>query len=221
MNNYCVYKHIAPDGRIYIGITSQKPKARWQSGNGYKGNSYFTRAIEKYGWHNFSHTIIADRLSEDAAKSIEICLISSYRSNNRKYGFNISSGGESKKGTKISDWQKQRIIQANKEKIVSPATRKKLSEASLRTWKDPKFKEHMRAVNLGENNPQYGKIRTDEERKLRGAKPVLQFNMEGEFLAEYISCHVASDMTKISRDVISKCCRGIFKQGGGYLWRYK
>ena len=34
-NTYCVYIHTAPNGKMYIGQTSQKPEARWNNGRGY------------------------------------------------------------------------------------------------------------------------------------------------------------------------------------------
>lgn len=218
---FCVYRHTAPDGRVYIGITSQKPQARWQGGNGYKSNSYFTRAIQKYGWENFTHNILFCDLSESEAKQKEIELISEHKSNIRKYGFNISSGGESKKGTKISDWQKKRISEASKGRVVSLETRKKLSQTTKNHWNDIDYRNHMRDINTGINNPQYGKARTEEERKIRGAQTVLQYDMNNNFIAEYISIHFASEQTGVSRDVISKCCKGVFKQGKGYIWKYK
>ena len=47
--NFCVYMHISPNNKRYIGLTSRKPEHRWNNGKGYKGNSYFTNAINKYG----------------------------------------------------------------------------------------------------------------------------------------------------------------------------
>ena len=47
--NYTVYKHTSPSGKIYIGMTCQKPKDRWgKDGNGYKGQPFYN-AIQKYG----------------------------------------------------------------------------------------------------------------------------------------------------------------------------
>ena len=209
---YCVYKHTAPDGRVYIGITSQKPQVRWQGGNGYKNNSYFTRTIKKYGWENFNHEIIKTGLPEGQAKAEEIRLIALYKSNIRKYGFNISSGGESKKGTTISDWHKEQISKASKGRIVSEDTRKKLSKASKATWQNEAYRNHMREINTGANNKRYGHKTTDNEKIIRGAKSVLQYN---------ISIHNANEITGISRDSISKCCKGIFRQAGGYIWKFK
>ena len=31
MRKFCVYKHTTPSGKVYIGITSRKPKERWDS----------------------------------------------------------------------------------------------------------------------------------------------------------------------------------------------
>lgn len=37
LNNYTVYKHTFPNGKIYIGITKQAPSKRWRNGTGYSG----------------------------------------------------------------------------------------------------------------------------------------------------------------------------------------
>ena len=220
VKKYCVYKHTCPLGRVYIGITSRDPKSRWQSGHGYKGNTYFTRAIEKYGWEHFTHEILADGLTEQEAKAMEISLIAKHRSNERQFGFNISSGGESKSGVPISDEQKAIISSANLGKVVTGKTREKLRVAALRCWKNESHVNHMREINLGEKNPQFGKHRTDEEKLARGAKPVIQYTADGDIVDKYISAHEASEKTNINRQTISMCCKGAFKQAGGYVWRY-
>ena len=39
-NNYCVYKHTTPSGKIYIGITGQEPHKRFQNGKGRTKTAY-------------------------------------------------------------------------------------------------------------------------------------------------------------------------------------
>ena len=90
---WCVYKHTAPNGKVYIGITCQNPNRRWRNGEGYKKNKYFYRAIQKYGWNNFQHEVIEEGLTEKDANSKEIEYIKTYKSNIPKYGYNIRSGG--------------------------------------------------------------------------------------------------------------------------------
>ena len=64
----CVYKHTSPSGKVYIGITKQKPEKRWGNGKNYAQNEYFFAAILKYGWGNFTHEIIADGLTREEAE---------------------------------------------------------------------------------------------------------------------------------------------------------
>lgn len=94
MNNYKVYKHTAPNGKVYIGITINDPLKRWNNGNGYVRNKHFHRAIQKYGWQNFKHEILYTGLTHKEACEIEKKLIASYKSNDKRYGFNITDGGD-------------------------------------------------------------------------------------------------------------------------------
>lgn len=94
---YFVYWHILKiDGRKYIGITSyDNPEKRWgKNGNGYKDQSYFYRAIKKYGWGAFKHEILFENLSKEQACNKEQALIKLFNTTDRKFGFNRTSGGE-------------------------------------------------------------------------------------------------------------------------------
>ena len=220
MDSYFVYKHVSPSNKVYIGITRQtNPEIRWQNGTGYKDNSYFTNAIKKYGWNNFKHIILAKGLTEEEAKTLEIKLIAKYKSNIRKYGYNISSGGESRRGTHLSDEHKQKISAGNLGKIVSDETRKKLSENAKKTWSNKNHRQYMKDINLGINNPMYGKHLTQEQLKKRKLKPVIQYDLSGNKIVEYASMGDAFRATKIHN--IQKCCKGEYKQCGGYIWRWK
>ena len=67
MNNYTVYKHILPNNKIYIGITSKEPFLRWKWG--YRHNSYFLNAIKKYGWQNIKHEILFINLTKRRSRT--------------------------------------------------------------------------------------------------------------------------------------------------------
>lgn len=168
---YCVYMHISPNGKKYIGITSQKPEYRWNNGKGYIGNKYFTRAIEKYGWDNFEHIIIARGLDEETAKWLEIELIREWDSANRGKGYNISLGGESTNGLcgenhhcfgrcgELHPFYGKHHTEESKDKIS-----KALSGENSPCYGIPKSEEHKRKLseslkgkNCGELNPMFGK----------------------------------------------------------------
>lgn len=125
-NNYCVYKHTSPSGKVYIGITNQKPEHRWRNGTKYTHNEHFTAAIEMYGWDNFAHEIIANKLTRSEAVEMEIALIAKYKSNQREYGYNITPGGDHYRHTKES---RQKIGQAGRGRRHTEETRRKMSES--------------------------------------------------------------------------------------------
>lgn len=47
IRRWVVYKHVSPIGKVYVGITSNKPEKRWNNGRNYKDNTYFKHAINK------------------------------------------------------------------------------------------------------------------------------------------------------------------------------
>lgn len=95
MDKYIVYKHTAPNGKVYIGQTKKTTSDRWKSGKGYTchHHGYFWKAIEKYGWDNIKHEILFDGLTKELADYYEQYFIEIYRSTDRLYGYNCQSGG--------------------------------------------------------------------------------------------------------------------------------
>ena len=53
------------------------------------------------------------------------------------------------------------------------------------------------------------------------SKDILQYTLDGEFIAEYPSAREAEKQTGVWQQNIGKCCKGILKKTGGYVWRYK
>ena len=148
MRRYAVYMHISPSNKKYIGITCQKPERRWQNGRGYRWNQYFHRAIEKYGWDNFQHIIIARGLDKEEAKWLEMELIKEFDTTDKYKGYNITIGGEGANGA-----------------IRSEETRKKLSEARKGISLTEEAKSKLSKANSGENHPLFGTHRTEETRR--------------------------------------------------------
>lgn len=92
---YIVYMHTNRiNKKKYVGVTSCPPHVRFKKGGyGYINNREMWSDIQKYGWDNFEHTIVAVDLSPDAAYKMEAALIYEHKSNNPKYGYNVYPGG--------------------------------------------------------------------------------------------------------------------------------
>ena len=91
---FSVYMHTVPDGRVYIGMTSQKPEVRWFNGEGYRGNSAFYEVIQEEGWDNIEHEIIDCGLTKEEAAALEKELIAEFNSTDSAFGFNGTTGGD-------------------------------------------------------------------------------------------------------------------------------
>lgn len=142
LTTWKVYVHTCLiTGWKYVGITCHDdPNIRWKFGKGYKHNPHFTSAIEKYGWDNFSHVIIAENLTKDVANRIEEELIAKFRG--LKCCYNITDGGEGHNGQPLPEETKAKISQSLKAKnlvpwnkgktgIYSEETRRRISESQM------------------------------------------------------------------------------------------
>ena len=93
---YCIYLHRNKiNNKVYIGQTkfSDYPNKRWLNGKGYKENSSFYQDIQKYGWDNFDHIILANNLTLDESNRLEKQYIQEYNSTNPSIGYNSMPGG--------------------------------------------------------------------------------------------------------------------------------
>ena len=52
-------------------------------------------------------------------------------------------------------------------------------------------------------------------------KAVIQTSKDGTFIQEYKCTREAERATNIDHRSINKCCKGIYKTAGGYIWKYK
>ena len=204
---FCVYKHTSPSGKVYIGITGQKPERRWQRGKAYGENLHFFAAIQKYGWDNFKHEILFENLTKEEAEAKEIELIAQYNSTDRAYGYNISSGGginfpseEGKQrlrelwtGHVFSDDVRQKISQTQKGKIISAETRAKMSASH-------KGKKMSLETLLKVNEAKHKAVLCIETREV--------FKRMKDAQIKYKTAH------------ISAVCKGHRQTAGGYHWCY-
>ena len=208
MDNYNVYIHIFPNSKVYIGITSQKPKRRWNNGQGYKNNQYMTNAIMKYGWDNVIHKILYTNLKKEEAEEIEIKLIKEYKADNKRYGYNIEYGGCH--NGKTSEITRKRISEANKGKHNSPKTEFKKGHITIIT-------EEIKQKISEKNKGKHASVRTEFK---KGHKPL---NVRKVLCIEsdvvYDTIKKASEDTNVMACHISQVCNGKRKSAGKLHWK--
>ena len=203
--NWTLYRHISPSGKIYIGITSKEINRRWRYGTGYSNCILFQNAIDKYGWENIKHEILFTNLSEVRAKNLEKDLIRHYK--NFEISYNITDGGDGHLGCSWNPSPETRTLwsEQRKGRKISNEHKEKISN----TMKGKPMREDIYSKGVAIV-------------KILLAKPVIQLDMNGEFIKEFPSIKEAARSVgiKSDRDII-RCCRGERKSRAGYRWKYK
>lgn len=229
MNDYKVYCHTSPSGKRYVGI-SNNPEKRWNNGKGYIKNYLFYRAIEKYGWNNFTHEILYENLSIDEAGEIEKKLINNWNLMDPNFGYNLREGGNGK----FSEHSRYLMSKSRKGNTNSVGqyhsleNRKQISE-SLKKY----YKEHSVSKMDMSNNKDYQKIvaRKQELTHLKrslatsgtnnpSARAIKQLDKNGNLIEEFAYATLAAKKYNLDLSSIIKCCRGKLKTCGGYKWEY-
>lgn len=234
-DKYTVYRHTSPSGKMYIGLTRQKPERRWQNGIGYIDNPYFYKAIKKYGWDNLEHEIIASGLSIDQACQLEIELIKKHKSNNRKYGYNIADGGQivhnaaQRKGS--MNHKSEAVIRIDLETGETTRFESMNQAASLLGISRQGIGKAVRGSDGAVTYMGYlwkyaDKVFIKPQRKPKGRPPetcykaVKLIDGSGNILKEYKSLQEAAQDNDCSYVGISKCCTGRLKTYLGRRWSY-
>lgn len=107
---WTVYIHLFPNGKRYVGITSQSPpENRWCGGSGYSRQPLVGKAIKKYGWENIQHIIVIQTENKEEAFYAEKWLIATYHTNDVEYGYNLTSGGEGTLGRTMSEDSRRKL----------------------------------------------------------------------------------------------------------------
>lgn len=208
---YSVYRHTAPNGKTYIGITCQDVKRRWKNGSSYRNNPHFYSAIQKHGWHNFTHEVLASGLSKTDACDMEMRLIAELCSTDPHRGYNRSKGGDkTTAGYAMSDETKRKISAAKTGK-ANPFTdehRRRIGEALTGHAVSDETRAKLRAA-LGDRFRTPRAVAKQKANTPRGANhhkatPVVCLDT-GEV---FPTIRAAAEACGSNRNSIARCCAG-------------
>ena len=218
---YHVYRHINKiNGKQYIGITKQDPSHRWGSnGVNYKNSPLFWAAIQRYGWDNFEHEVLFSNLLKEDACKIERDLIQKYKTQDKKFGYNILEGGEIVALTEETKQKIAKALKGNKNGLghkCSNEKRKKISDAQ----KGRKFsEEHKKHISIAKKGKTH--IRPSEEtiRKISAAhKKKKVYCVERDIV--YESIQKCAKMIGAPATLVCRCCKGKIKSTMGFHLMY-
>lgn len=230
MEKYCLYMHIFPNGKVYIGITKRVPYNRWGvNGNNYKNSARVYSAIQKYGWSNIEHKIVLEDLTKEEAESLEKEYIAEYRSMEKEFGYNTYSGGNlGKTGYRHSQEVRDKIKKAlettypHRGRKFSEEHRRKLSEShkgkippnkGVFGRKQSKETVDKRIKTTRERHGSFSKFHPSPIRYVLQIDP-----QENEIVCVFDNIISAEKQCGIKN--VWKVCNKKAKTAGGYVWKF-
>lgn len=211
--------HKTPNGKVYIGMTCQKPEHRWGRGGKNYRTQPFWYAINKYGWDNIEHIILAETENKQEAQELEKRYIAEYKALDKAHGYNFCTGGEvndARRGQPVSEETREKLRKAHSG-ANNPNYGKPLPE-----W----HKQRLREYHLGTKLSEETKRKIGEKEfgaKNANAKAVLQFNRDGSLVRKWDCMSDAAESLcgrRAGSCNIASCCNGNIPTAYGYIWEY-
>lgn len=235
---YCIENMI--NHKKYIGLSQNIPY-RWTTheyalNKNIHINKHLQSAWNKYGTENFYFYII-ENCNIDELQEREIYYISKYKSNDRKYGYNKTSGGD---GVKELSEESRDMISLHE--TLYAVLQFDLNGNFINLHRNCSFAAKSVNASTPENirscclklrgyKTAYGYIWRYEKdgydfdiseymhKKLY--KAITQYNLDGEKVSDYESAIMAEQITGINHKTISAVCCGDKNTAGGFIWRLK
>lgn len=227
MRHY-LYRHIRLDKNepFYIGIGTKQLRAHNSIKSEYR-RAYETNRKESYIWNNivsktsYEIEILFESDDYEFIKEKEIEFICLYGRINNNTGTlsNMTNGGDGFIGYVHS---KEKI---EKHKIFMTG-RKQSQEEKQKRNESRKGYLHSEETKLKISNSHKGKKTSKEHLEklykgqlLANSKPILQYDLQGNFIKEWQSATVAAKEINLHPTSIRHCVQGKTKTSGGYVWK--
>lgn len=178
-----IYKYTSPTGKIYIGQTihEQERRNNFLDISKRYGGKKIDMARRKYSPESFTYEVIC-RLEFTTAKEakekldeLEIFYIDKFDSYNK--GYNMTFGGHTTTGRKLSKEQKEGHSKAMKSLYANPEWKAK----RMRIDRSEEHRKKLSEINRGERNSMFGKKASKETRvKMSAARSGVKHFMYGK-----------------------------------------
>ena len=196
------------NNKMYIGLTgnfvTRYSTHKYELKYSNEHNPHLRNSYAKYGEHKYIYSPIIVCEKKDLER-YEIELIKLYRTQDRRYGYNVTPGGN-------------RICGKNHHMFGKKQSAKWFAAIKARM--------------TGKNNPFYktGPRAAMAASKIKCSMPVVQLDKQGNFIKRFDSISDAAKSINISKHNIARTCKGFQNIGkyivkrytaGGYMWRYE
>lgn len=234
-----IYKITSPTNKVYIGQTwdiDRTKDMRYKNLN-CKGQIKLYNSLVKHGWDNHifeTEHELNENISQQELDEFEVKYWQQYIDQ----GFEMLNLKEPGRGGKHSKETCEKISKARMGRKDTEETKLKRSIANKGQKRTEEQKQKMRGridseeVRTKRANSLTGKIQSQETIQKRvntvrekglykKGRPVLQYDLKGNFIKEWDKIVDASKIINLHPTSVLFCCKGKQKTAGGFIWKYK
>lgn len=236
---YCI-ENLA-NGKKYIGLSTdvfrRMKKHRQCLNGGYHINEHLQSAWDKYGDSNFSFYIV-EPCKESELKSKEIYYIQMYKSQNRLYGYNKTSGGDGVKDLSDECAEKISMAESKCPVVCLSMNGDFLSEhrncrvaanyvgghaEDIRACCDKKVrrKSHLGFIWMYKEDYDKNGFNILDHQKSNCSKKIDVYDLYGSFIGTFDSARIVEEKLGIPYRNVSQVCKGQKRQSHGYICRFR
>ena len=215
-----IYKITSPSGKMYIGQTTKKVHERMTQHKSIRANrdskSAINDSIRKYGFEAHSIEVIEVDVPDELLDEREIYWIAELKTYAKKYpktGLNLTEGGA---GT-VTSWKDdvERVAKARQRRgEKAPMWGRKVAE-------DVKKKIAKKVSKYNKENGVKPSAECHKKAKEVQYVPVIAYDRNGDFIAEYPYIKAAADALGLDRKCVNDTVNGVQKHTKGYFFRRK
>ena len=222
------------NGKMYVGQTQRTFGIRTKQHLN-RSDTYFDKALSKYGLNNFSYWILDRGSTLEELNEKERYWITEYDCL-WPNGYNLTVGGDGVKGYRHTDEYKRKMSDAMKGKVTGEnnpfygkkhtiKSLEKMSNYQSARWTVEARKERSESYKgkfVGADNPFYKKEHKQSSKdKMSKAKDKMKVKVRNIDTGEvFESLSLASKTHNVQVTHITRVCRGQRKTCGGFRWEY-
>ena len=211
-----IYMYTSPSGKRYIGQTIREKQRKYDHKiKTSKYKTHFGQAIRKYGYENFEYKVLVKFnpcIDQEKLKRVldklEQRYIKLYKTNDPKFGYNLTKGGDGTIGYKFSEEECER-----RKQVI------------LRKMEDPTYKDKiLDTLSNGRNRSTSEETKQKTSNSRKNKKCVKQYDLELNLINTFSSIadaakSINSNATlKTKSNRISECINGKQKTAYDFIW---
>lgn len=230
------------DNKVYVGSTKDAKQRRFQHFSALKNNKHHSHLLQR-AWNkgnpeDFEFKIIEET---DSLQEREQFYMDFYKSYDKDFGYNIMKYAYEQKlqktkrykiyqftleGEYVQSFNSSREagskVNCDYSGITKCCNKHRLYYANYIWSYNPKITEE-EVILANEYIAQKAKERSEQtiRKNKKGRKPVLQYDLDGNFIREWSSVSEASLFYTNSPSQLHSCLIGKHKHSKGFIWKFK